>query len=75
MANPCETHRNFEGDLCPVCLLEEVYALRDALRAHQTAWLCRETRDVDGVGRYIAARRNAEKLTKVAMNMRGRGDG
>jgi len=23
MANPCRTHTDFHGDLCPVCLMEE----------------------------------------------------
>ena len=33
MANPCETHRNFTGDVCPVCLMQENEMLRKAIQA------------------------------------------
>ena len=28
MTNPCKTHTDFRGDLCPVCLMNEVEQLR-----------------------------------------------
>jgi len=27
--NPCKEHKNFKGDVCPVCLMKENEKLRD----------------------------------------------